>query len=49
MHLEIHIKVINVGMLANQARTPTGERCLKDEETFSLQEFVFLGAKQSTE
>jgi hypothetical protein len=49
MHLEIHITVLNIGMLVNQARTPTRERCLKDEETFSLQAFVFLGAKQSTQ
>jgi hypothetical protein len=49
MHLEIHIIVLNIGMLANQARTPTRERCLKDEETFSLQALVSFGAKQSTE
>jgi hypothetical protein len=49
MHLKIHNIVLNMGMLANQARTPTRERCLKDEETFSLQAFVFLGAKQSTQ
>jgi hypothetical protein len=36
-------------MLAKQARTPAKERCLKHEETFSLQAFVFPGEKQSAE
>jgi hypothetical protein len=49
MHLAIHIIVLNGGMLANQARTPAKERCLKREKTFSLEAFVFTGAKQSTE
>jgi hypothetical protein len=49
MHLDIHIIELNVGILASQARTPAKERCLKHEETFSLQAFVFPGAKQSTE
>jgi hypothetical protein len=38
VHLEIHITVANVEMLANQARTPTRERCSRNEETFSLQD-----------
>jgi hypothetical protein len=49
MHLDIHIIVLNAGILASQARTPTKQRCLKHEQIFSLQAFVFPGAKQSTE
>jgi hypothetical protein len=37
MHLEIQIIASSAELFENQAKTPSRERCLKDEETFSSQ------------